>query len=190
MATDEPRTTSAVEERLASSRGEFLRFVRSRISDPELAEDVLQSALVRAVESADGLRDADRVVAWFYRILRNAIVDAYRRRAVERRRMVGSEDRDLGDLDLPDEADGAIEVVLCACFEPLIDTLRPEYAEVLRAVDLGGESTEDAAARLQITPNNLKVRRYRARSALRERIEQTCRICSTHGCLDCTCAGS
>jgi RNA polymerase sigma-70 factor (ECF subfamily) len=35
--------------------------------------------------------------------------------------------------------------------------------------------------------NNLKVRLHRGRKQLRERIEQTCRACATHGCLDCIC---
>lgn len=185
MGADELRATTPLEERLAASRAEFLGFVRSRIADPELAEDVLQSALLRAMQSADSLRDADRVVPWFYRILRNAIVDAYRRRAVQRERSVS-----LEDVDLPEVPDEASETVLCACFEPLIDTLKPEYAEVLRLVDLGREAPGAAAERLGITANNLKVRRHRARAALREQIEQTCRICSDHGCLDCTCAAS
>ena len=31
------------------------------------------------------------------------------------------------------------------------------------------------------------VRRHRAHRQLRERIEQTCRSCAAHGCVDCTC---
>lgn len=182
MVAGEARLLQDVEERLAASRTEFLKFVRSRISDPELAEDVLQTAFVRAIASSDSLRDGDRVVPWFYRILRNGIVDAYRRRAVLRHHAVS-----LDDLELPEQPDDAIETLLCRCFEPLIETLKPEYADVLRSVDLGGEPTDAAAERLGITANNLKVRRHRARVALRERIEQTCRICSAHGCLDCTC---
>ena len=44
------------------------------------------------------------------------------------------------------------------------------------------------AERLDITRNNLKVRHHRARQQLRERLEETCRTCATHGCIDCTCA--
>jgi RNA polymerase sigma-70 factor (ECF subfamily) len=170
-------------EYLAASRHEFLRFVRARISDPELAEDVLQDALVRAVQSLDTVRDDERLVAWFYRILRNAIVDAYRRRDVRRRR-----ESELDPaLDLPEELDAALEQTLCACFQELLPALKAEYAEVLQAVDLGEESPEVVAVRLGITPNNLKVRRHRARAALRQQLEATCRVCSSHGCTDCTC---
>jgi len=175
--------SEALEQQLGAARQDFLRFVRSRISDPELAEDVLQDALLRAVQSSHTLREQDRVVPWFYRILRNAIIDAYRRRDVRQRRTVALDE----EFDLPDVISDADDRRLCECFRALIPTLKPEYAEVLEAVELGQESTEAVTQRLGITANNLKVRRHRARQALRERLEQTCRVCSEHGCIDCTC---
>ncbi len=135
------------------------------------------------MQSADTLRDGDRVVPWFYRILRNAIIDAYRRRDVRQRRTVPLDD----EIDLPEAPIDADERRLCECFRALIPTLKPEYADVLEAVELQQQPTEVATARLGITANNLKVRRHRARQALRERLELTCRTCSVHGCLDCTC---
>jgi len=175
--------SEALEQQLGAARQDFLRFVRSRISDPELAEDVLQDALLRAVQSSHTLREQDRVVPWFYRILRNAIIDAYRRRDVRQRRTVALDE----EFDLANEISETDDRRLCECFRALIPTLRPEYAEVLEAVELGQESTKAVTERLGITANNLKVRRHRARQALRERLEQTCRVCSEHGCLDCTC---
>ena len=174
---------AALEEQIFAARQEFLAFVRRRVSDPELAEDILQDALLRATQSAGTLEDDARLVPWFYRILRNAIIDAYRRRDVHQRHTTRLED----EFDLPDEPSESDERNLCECFRALIPTLKPEYAEVLDAVDLREESTEQVTTRLGITANNLKVRRHRARQALRERLEETCRVCSTHGCLDCTC---
>jgi len=173
-------------EELFAARREFLRFVRRRVSDPDLAEDILQDALLRAIQSATTLEDDTRLVPWFYRILRNAIIDGYRRREVRHRRTTPLED----EFDLADEPSEVDEHHLCECFRALIPTLKPEYAEVLDAVDLRQESTEQVTTRLGITANNLKVRRHRARQALRERLEETCRVCSTHGCLDCTCEAS
>lgn len=174
---------AALEVQLFAARQEFLGFVRRRVSDPDLAEDILQDALLRAIRSADTLEDDARLVPWFYRILRNAIIDAYRRRDVRQRRTTRLED----EFDVAEDPSDSDERTLCECFRALIPTLKPEYAEVLDAVDLREESTETVTARLGITANNLKVRRHRARQALRERLEETCRVCSTHGCLDCTC---
>ena len=169
-----------VERELLESRDRFLGYVRKRVADPELAEDILQDSLLRAVRAAPDLRDEDRLLPWFYRVLQNAIVDAYRRRGVEQAHVVVA--------DAPEAAaEPEDDAELCACFEPLIPTLKSEYAELIRAVELGNEPPAATAARLGITSNNLKVRRHRARQALRQKLEETCRTCADHGCLDCTC---
>jgi RNA polymerase sigma-70 factor (ECF subfamily) len=173
-------------EELVASRERFLAYVRARVGDPELAEDILQDSLLRAVRAAPELRDEERLVPWFYRVLQNAIVDAYRRRGVERAHVTGLDPQDADELEA-EVATPADEAMLCACFEPLVGALKPEYAELIESLDLRGEAPEAAAARLGITPNNLKVRRHRARQALRKRLEETCRVCAKHHCLDCTC---
>jgi len=182
MATHEHDPVGSLElkQALLDSRDRFLGYVRKRVADPDLAEDILQDSLLRAVQAAPDLRQQDRLIPWFYSVLHNAIVDAYRRRGVARERVVL-----LDGVDVADEPEDV--ALVCACFEPLIETLKPEYAELIRAVELGSERPEDAARRLRVTPNNLKVRRHRARQALRQRLERTCRTCAEHGCLDCTC---
>jgi RNA polymerase sigma factor (sigma-70 family) len=169
-----------IEERLLDARDQFLGYIRKRIDDPELAEDILQDSLLRAIRAAPDLRDEERLIPWFYRVLQNAIVDAYRRRGVERAHVVVADAPEIA-AEPEDDAE------LCRCFERLIPTLKSEYADVIEAIELGNESTDVAADRLGITPNNLKVRRHRARQALRRKLEETCRTCADHGCLACTC---
>ena len=55
-------------------------------------------------------------------------------------------------------------------------------------IDLGEQKPESVAAELEMTANNLRVRHHRAREQLRKRLEETCRLCAKHGCLDCDCA--
>ena len=69
----------------------------------------------------------------------------------------------------------------------LIPTLKPEYAEILRRVDLEGAAVPSVAAELGISANNVTVRLHRARQALKKQLERCCGTCATHGCLDCTC---
>lgn len=180
MTKPHQQRAPAAATRLVDAREQFLGYIRKRIQDPELAEDILQDSLLRAVRGAPELRDEARLIPWFYRVLQNAIVDAYRRRGVEQAHVVVAEAPEMA-AEPEDDAE------LCACFERLIPTLKPEYADLIQAVDLGSEAPERAAGRLGITPNNLKVRRHRARQALRRKLEETCRTCAEHGCLDCTC---
>lgn len=59
----------------------FLSFLSPRVEDRATAEDILQFAYLKAMEHGSEIRDDESTVAWFYRILRNAITDHYRRRA-------------------------------------------------------------------------------------------------------------
>jgi RNA polymerase sigma-70 factor (ECF subfamily) len=169
---------------LAAARDAFLAYLRHRLDDPELAEDVLQDSLVRAVRAAPELRDDDRLLPWFYRVLHNAAVDAYRRHGVRADRMP-TVNLDTARQVVAPAAEA--DPVACTCFRALLPALKPEYADLIENLDLGSEPADQAAARLGITSNNLKVRHHRARQALRQRLEQTCRTCAEHHCLDCTC---
>jgi RNA polymerase sigma factor (sigma-70 family) len=167
---------------LLAGHRKFLAFLERRVGSRESAEEILQSALAKAVEQEGSLKE-ETVVAWFYRLLRNALVDHYRRQGAEQRAL------DVRRAEAKDlvEVDPEVERTVCECFRELLPTLKPEYSEILQRVDLGDSSVSDAAESLGITPNNAGVRLHRARLALKSRLEQTCRTCAEHGCYDCTC---
>lgn len=160
---------------------QFTNFVRARVGDPHLAADVVQDSLLKAIKSANQLSDDESVTAWFYRILRRSIIDLYRRRSVNKAAL----ERLERDLDSPPDREE--ERVVCGCVKTLIPTLKPDYAELIRRLDLGGETPEQVGVALGMTANNLRVRHHRARQQLRERLEQTCQLCAKHGCVDCAC---
>ncbi len=168
-------------EELLRQREKLVAYARSRVADGDLAEDLFQDSLLKALQNAGGLRDEDRLIPWFYRILNNAIADHYRRRDVQARYQA------LLALDNVPEADSDEWARLCECFRELIPTLKPEYGQLIEQLELTEGDPEQVAKRLLISRNNLKVRRHRARQALRQRLEETCRMCAEHACLDCTC---
>ncbi len=56
----------------------------------------------------------------------------------------------------------------------LAATLKPEYAEALRRVEIDGIPVKQYASESGITDNNAAVRVFRARHALRSRVELSC----------------
>ena len=66
----------------------LLRFAQRRVQDDGDAEDAVQEACIRAWVAFDDLRDATKVRAWLYRILRGVISDAIERQ--DRRRQLVS----------------------------------------------------------------------------------------------------
>jgi DNA-directed RNA polymerase specialized sigma24 family protein len=75
----------------------------------------------------------------------------------------------------------------CACMRRLLPTMTPQYASLIQQIELDEEAPESVAANLGITKGNLTVRLHRARQQLKRRLEENCRVCVTHGCLDCHC---
>jgi RNA polymerase sigma-70 factor (ECF subfamily) len=175
---------------LLDRRAEFLAFVRRRVANPMQAEDIVQAAYVRALEHEEVLRDGSAATAWFYSILRNAVIDHYRRGATESAAVerYGREEGLIGKSAAepatasPDERHFA-----CGCIAQVLPKLRPAYAELLREVDLEESSLGEFARRHNISSGNAAVRAHRARAALREELQRFCGACSVDACLDCFC---
>jgi RNA polymerase sigma factor (sigma-70 family) len=169
-------------ERLVAGHREFLVFLESRVANRAIAEEILQTAFVRTLEKGGGIEASESAIAWFYRVLRNAVTDYYRRRGSEQRAL------DAEARDLPAHAENEMRDAICQCMGTLVRTLKAEYAEIIRRIDLEEEPPSDVANALGLTSNNTAVRLHRARHALRRQLERSCGACATHGCLDCTCA--
>jgi RNA polymerase sigma-70 factor (ECF subfamily) len=176
-------TSAAALAALLAHRERFLAFVRNRVRDRAAADDLLQAAYAKALARAEDVRDDERAVAWFYRILRNAIVDHWRAADARERALVAfAREADSADSPGPETA-----AEICRCFEPLLPELPPDQARILRRVDLEDARPVDVAAEEGITPNLAMVRLHRARKALRQRLQEACRACADHACLDCSC---
>lgn len=172
----------AVTRALVENHRRFLAFLERRVGSPAVAEELLQAAYVRTLEKGGELREGESAVAWFYRLLRNALIDHYRKQAAEGRALE-REAREATEAG----PDPELKETVCACMGQLLPTLKPEYSELLRQVDLEERSVPEVAAEAGITPNNAGVRLHRARQALKRQLERSCGTCATHGCLDCSC---
>lgn len=160
----------------------FLRYLESKVGDRALAEDILQDAFARNLDRMSSLSE-EAIVPWFYRTLRNAVIDQYRRRGAATRALEAF----AREVESQTFAAPEVAAEICACVNRLAATLKSEYADVLAAVDVGGIPLKTYAERQHISANNAGVRIFRAREALRKRVFQSCGTCAEHGCLDCTC---
>lgn len=179
MSEDSPELV----ETLVENHRQFRAFLEQRVADAEDAEDILQDSFLKGVQKAGSLHEHENVVAWFYRVLRNAVIDHYRHRGAEGRALA----RAAGFSGETDQPQQDVERAICQCVHDLLPTLREEYATLLRRIDLEQASIAEVAAETGITPNNARVRLHRARAALRRQLELSCGTCTEHGCLDCTC---
>lgn len=70
--------TPDVRSRLAAEVPGLLRYARTIVRDAQLAEDLVQETLLRALERADSFRGEAALATWLHRILHNLAVDRFR----------------------------------------------------------------------------------------------------------------
>jgi RNA polymerase sigma-70 factor (ECF subfamily) len=172
---------------LVENRPKFLAFVQRQVQSRDVAEDILQEAFARGIDRIESLRDEEAIVAWFYRVLRNAVFDYYRRSSVSTR---GLEALAKESEQAPTSNDEPSEGV-CKCVGHLATKLKPEYAEALQRIEVDGVAVKAFAEERGLSSGNAGVRVFRAREALRRLVKDCCGKCATgSSCLNCSCGGT
>src|SRR5687768_7840099 len=179
---DAPETHRPLDALLENHRA-FLSYLERRVGDRALAEDILQDAFAKVVSRPEQAPSDEGIVPWFYRTLRNAAIDQFRRRGAADRAYEAFA-RELETHQTPTDD---METEICACVSRLANTLKPEYAEALQAVEVRGTPVKTFAEQHGLSASNAGVRIFRAREALKKRVMESCGTCAEHGCVDCTC---
>jgi len=167
---------------LLRGRPRFLAFVERQVGSRAVAEDVLQDAYARGIAHEPMVPDDTRATAWFYRVLRNAIIDRHRRDASARRALTTLATA-MRDAHVPEPKAERV----CGCVGPVLASLKPEYRDAIHVVDLNEGGIDALSAQSGITSNNAAVRLHRARAALGRKLRDTCGACAESGCFDCSC---
>jgi RNA polymerase sigma factor (sigma-70 family) len=181
-AHDALQPDAAIEAALIEHHRDFLRMLTQRVGDTETAEEVLQQFYLRAVSRAFDLRQRESILAWLSTLLRTVLADYARREATRRRQETAYARHQALTREDPE-----LESTVCTCLYGLLPTLKPEYADILRRVELLGEPRQEVAAALGVSVNNVTVRLHRARQAIKRALLLSCTTCPEHGFLRCAC---
>ena len=147
---------------LSTHLGVLRRYALVLTRDSERAEDLVQEAVLRALEGAQTYRDGADLRKWLLAIVHNAHVSRCRRQKTEREAEGVMAAQSAGS-HTPPQTDG---VDLSQTMRALMD-LPEEQREVLVLVAIEGMSYRDAAECLDVPMGTLMSRLGRARAALR-----------------------
>jgi RNA polymerase sigma-70 factor (ECF subfamily) len=175
----------AVRAAIVDSYDRLRNYLQRRFNSAADAEEVLHVFVLKALERSADVRDAESVRGWLSKVLSTTIADFHRQTSRNKTREMPLS-AELSDRIAVDP-DVWLENAACECLHIHLHSLKLEHAEVIRRLDLGGESREAVAADLGVTVNNLTVRLYRARQALKERLESKCVICREDSFWACRC---
>jgi RNA polymerase sigma-70 factor (ECF subfamily) len=142
------------------------RYARFLVRDPELADDLVQECLTRAVAKLDTWEVGSNMRAWLFVILHNAYISHWRRvkRSPTTVEMSPS-DPALAVTGTQEQHLGMIDV------QTAFNKLGEDHKQILLMVGVEGLRYEDAAAALDLPVGTVRSRLFRARSALRQLLD-------------------
>ena len=142
-------------------------FIRKRINDPALTEDLLHDVFLKIHNQIGALQEEDKLASWIYRIARNAVIDSYRKRKdmVPHQDDIAVDDS-LGSTDIPEK--------LAPSLRAMVEQLPEKYKEALILSDFQGVKQTEIAKTLGLSVSALKTRVQRARKMLKDVLLQCC----------------
>jgi RNA polymerase sigma-70 factor (TIGR02943 family) len=166
----------------------LFRYAYARIGDREEAEDIVQETFFSGLKNLDNFRRDCSEKTWLYNILKNRIIDFYRKKATRRKVSDLVDDQEFysdyfksdgfwdealmpkpwnkdADQDLSNEE---FLKVLAFCMDRLPDL----WSSVFSLKNMDDKTTEEICKDLDITSSNLWVIIHRAKLQLRGCIEK------------------
>lgn len=160
---------------------QLFRTARSILRNDADAEDVVQATYVRALTHLDGFRSESQLATWLTRIALNEALGRLRRA----RRTTTLEELDMPSrghdaqlIQFPqsiapaDPEAEAARVQARRLLERAVDGLPLAFRSVFILRDVQGMNIEETAALLDLKPETVKTRLFRARKLMRSAIEK------------------
>lgn len=164
------RQANAAVERIWRDYHAALRgFIRARVRDDAVADDILQDVFVRIQSGIGGLREPGKLKSWIYRITRNAVVDHHRasKGLASLPHWLAAAEQDAEDRARQDIED---------CLMPLIRRLPDKYREAVTLSEIDGLTQKQVAERLGLSLSGAKSRVQRGRAMIKEMLQACCRF--------------
>jgi RNA polymerase sigma-70 factor (ECF subfamily) len=158
----------AVLEEMVALLPRLRRFARGLTGSLADADDLVQTACLRALDRIGQWRPGTRLDSWMFRILQNLWIDQLRER---RGREVAMDPVDLAERSVGDAAREQEARIALGEVRREVAKLPPEQRAVLMLVSVEGVSYKEAAEILEIPIGTVMSRLARARLALGRAIE-------------------
>jgi RNA polymerase sigma factor (sigma-70 family) len=154
----------------------LLAFIKSRISNTEDAEDILQEVFFQAARAMDVTEPIGNLVGWLYRVARNRIVDWYRKKR-HRTVPLGGSDENVSMMELLADSginieNGYLRSLAADALVECIAELPRLQREVLIMQEIEGRKFREIAELTGTPVNTLIARKRYAVQFLRRRLEE------------------
>lgn len=140
------------------------RFARGLTGREDVADDLVQDALAKAISKIDRFEEGTNLKAWLFRIVRNTQIDEVRK--IQRRGVhLDVDDPEAVQLSVQGSQFSAVELTE---FRRAFAKLSDQDKEVLLLIGMEGHSYEEVSGMIDVPIGTIKSRLSRARDRLRK----------------------
>ena len=149
------------------------KFILHRVRDEWVADDLVQETFVRVRTKMDAVRDPTKISAWIFGIAGNLCQDHFR--SLKRTRPQTHDDPDRVDIPVHLPALKELEQhQMGTCVQNHLKLLPESLRTVLIDSEIWGLSHQEIADKLDLTLENVRVRLHRARTKMKEILQENC----------------
>ncbi len=144
----------------------LMGFVRKRVSERTIAQDIVQDVFLQFHQHSSQLRDPDKLTGWIFRVAQNRITDFFR-------------DRKRKEVEIPMpavEEENRYAQCVADCLKEEIRNLPEKYRSAFELAELKSVPQTRIATELGVSYSGLKSRVQRARELLRLRMKSKYQI--------------
>ena len=136
------------------------RFAFTYMKNQHDAEDVVSESIVKALKSADNVKDVSKLKPWFFKIITNTALNSIKR------------NNKVIPFDELDDKKTYEDDYNITNLSDLIESLPKEYLEVITLRYFEDMKIKDIADILSVNENTVKTRLYKALRILKEDVEE------------------
>jgi RNA polymerase sigma factor (sigma-70 family) len=146
-----------------------LRFTQNR----EDAEEIAQDVFIKAYRSLADFRGDSKFSTWLYTITRTTCLSYLRKKKLDTISLDNERTGlQIGNRESEFSANGIEQKSRHAMLNRAISMLSPDDSQVLNLFYKGDQSLDEIGKIMRLDPNTVKVKLYRARQRLKEKMEK------------------
>jgi len=164
-----------LEDTYISHKHKIKKFIKSKISDIEEAEDILQDVFVQAVKNVNVLQSIDNLIGWLYTVANNMVIDWYRKKRLKTVSIQKEYDDTtleglIKDTGINLEKDMVKKIIMEELIEA-IDNLPEDQKDIIIKQAIEGKTFNEISLESGISINTLLARKRYALASLREMLK-------------------
>lgn len=173
----------------------ILRYLTRLFDDKNEAEDFTQEVFIKVNEALDKFEGRSSLSTWIYKIATNLANDRFRSASFQKgakQTLSGEfleenkEDKNVWTGKKEDTPDKMLEKKeMNACIKRYVEDIKENYKTIFVLSEYEGLKNQEIADILGLSLDTVKIRIYRARTQLKNKMEKGCDISQEEGGLTC-----